>query len=66
MSSGFITDEMVSKLTVSGTPEDCIKKIKMFEERGATSVMVRHTMENEDEWVNFLRTIIDHVIPAFR
>ncbi len=61
--SKFITDEMVEKFTVAGTPEDCLKKLKDKERAGVDIFIARHTGE-EGEWRNFLKMYGESVVES--
>ena len=63
--SSFISDEMVRKFAIAGTPEDCIRMIKEKERLGVKSFIARHT-GNEREWEIFLRTYCEQVVPGLR
>ncbi len=63
--SKFITDEMVEKFTIAGTPEDCVKRLKDKARVGVDLFIARHTGE-EDEWRSFLRMYCESVVPEFK
>lgn len=63
--SKFITDEMVEKFTIAGTPEDCLRKLKDKERSGVDVFIARHTSD-ENEWRNFLEMYCNSVVPGFK
>ncbi len=63
--SSFITDEMVDRFTISGTPEDCVRKLKEKEKLGVELFIARHT-GGEKDWLEFLSSYCENVLPNFR
>jgi 5,10-methylenetetrahydromethanopterin reductase len=60
----FVTDEMVDKFAIAGTPEDCVRKIKEKERLGVNLFIARHTGDEKD-WKNFLNSYCENVLPSF-
>ena len=60
--SSFVTDEMVKRFTISGTPEDCVRMLKEKERLGVQLFIARHT-GNEREWQEFLASYCQDVVP---
>jgi alkanesulfonate monooxygenase SsuD/methylene tetrahydromethanopterin reductase-like flavin-dependent oxidoreductase (luciferase family) len=44
----LVDDSLVDKLTVSGTPEECRRKVKMYEEAGAKCPCFMVVSSNEE------------------
>ena len=63
--SSFVTDEMVEKFTIAGTPEDCIRRLREKERLGVQLFIGRHTGD-EAEWNVFLKEYCENIIPGFR
>lgn len=42
--TSLVSDEVVSKLTISGTPEECIKEIRKFSESGVNQVIAEQIL----------------------
>jgi 5,10-methylenetetrahydromethanopterin reductase len=61
--TSFITDEMVEKFTIAGTPDDCVRKLKEKESQGIDLFIARHTGEQE-EWKSFLKLYTESVVPS--
>jgi 5,10-methylenetetrahydromethanopterin reductase len=59
-----ITDEMVDKFTIAGTPEDCLRKLREKEKAGIDIFIARHTGESR-EWERFLRMYFEAVVEKF-
>ena len=62
--SNFITDEMVRKFAIAGTPEDCVKQLKLKANAGVDLFIARHTGDQK-EWEEFLSTYSENVVPIF-
>ena len=62
--SSFITDEMVDKFAIAGTPEDCVRKLKEKEGLGVELFIARHTGDERD-WEKFLSSYCEDILPKF-
>jgi 5,10-methylenetetrahydromethanopterin reductase len=63
--SSFITDEMIEKFTIAGTPEDCVKRLREIERSGVQLFIARHTGD-EKEWNFFLKEYCENILPEFQ
>jgi 5,10-methylenetetrahydromethanopterin reductase len=59
-----ITDEMVDKFTIAGTPEDCLRKLREKERAGVDIFIARHTGDPR-EWESFLKMYFETVVESF-
>lgn len=57
-----IIDKIVTELAIVGTPEDCIKKIKSYEEKGLTQMILAPWTSDVPGWLRMMATM---VLPAF-
>jgi 5,10-methylenetetrahydromethanopterin reductase len=58
-----VIDKIVSELAIVGTPEDCIRKIKSYEEKGLTQIVLAPWTVDVPGWLRLMGT---RVLPAFQ
>jgi 5,10-methylenetetrahydromethanopterin reductase len=63
--SSSISDEMVDKFVIAGTPEDCVRKLKQKETFGVELFIARHTGD-ETDWQDFFASYCENVLPNLR
>lgn len=61
-----VTDYMVEKFSTSGTPEDCIKRIKEYSNAGITRILLGLPTEPRDRPEETLKLAGEHVLPEFQ
>lgn len=61
----LVTDEMVDKLCIAGTLEDCRRKVATLEGSGVNQVSFL-TMSRSEDKPNLVENIVRNVIPSFR
>ncbi|MEM3703503.1 MAG: LLM class flavin-dependent oxidoreductase [Candidatus Bathyarchaeia archaeon] len=57
-----VIDKIITELAIVGTPEDCIKRIRSYEEKGLTQIVLAPWTSDVPGW---LRMIGTQVLPAF-
>ena len=66
MARAAVTEEMVDEFSVSGNPEDCVRKIRAMEKAGITLAMLSLPSKPEDKPEEMIKLFGDHVIPEFK
>lgn len=61
--SDLVTDDMVDKFTLCGTAEDCIKKIRLMQEKGIDEIAI---LPFGKDTLAIMAEFAQNVMPAFR
>ena len=63
--SEFVTDYMMEKFSVSGTPEDCVKRMKDYEKAGVTRILLGLSTSPRDRPEETLRLAGESIMAEF-
>lgn len=62
--TSFIPDEWVEKFCLAGTPEDLIKKIRLYEAKGVEQVIIQPPAR--EYWESTFRGTCEEIMPEFK
>ena len=59
----LVREEWIDRFALAGTPDECLEKVRRFEEMGVSELFLLPTTSSA---VGLIRTFADSILPRFR